>query len=240
MRILSGLLVASALTGVAASGLPAHAAETAAPPATITVTGEGEVLAAPDLATVSLGVTAQGETAAEAMSGASAALAAVIGRLKGAGVEAKDIQTSNLSLNPNWVAPADGSSAAVIDGYVASNMVTVRVRALEGLGGVLDAVVADGANTLNGISFGLADPDPLMDEARKEAVAEAKARAELLVGAAGASLGRILSISESGGMAPPMPMYRMEAAMASDAAVPVEAGEVGMVAAVTITWEIAQ
>ena len=214
-------------------------AEEAGPaPATITVTGEGTVTAAPDLATVSLGVTTQGATAAEAMAANSAALAAVLARVKAAGVEERDIQTSALNLNPNW-ANTDGSGAAVITGYVASNMVQVRVRDLDALGPVLDAAVADGANTLNGVSFGLQEPEPAMDAARTDAVKAARARAELLTRAAGVGLGRILSISESGGFAPPMPMYRMEAALA-DAPVPVEGGEVGVSASVTITWEIAQ
>lgn len=206
-------------------------------PATITVTGEGIVAAAPDLATVSLGVTTQGDTAAAAMAAASSALQAVLDRLKAAGIEERDLQTSNLSLNPNWQS-GDGTTAPVIVGYVASNILSVRVRDLGKLGAVLDAVVTDGANTLNGISFGLADPDPVLDEARGEAVADARGRAEVLVGAAGARLGRIVSISESGGMMPmPAPMFRMEAA--SDA-VPVAGGEVGMSASVTITYEIVQ
>lgn len=207
--------------------------------ATITVTGEGHAEAAPDLATVSLGVTTQGKTAGEAMEANSTALSAVVARLKEAGVADRDVQTSNLSLNPNWQ-QSDGSQAAVIAGYVATNVLTVRVRALETLGEVLDAVITDGANTLNGISFGLDDPEPVLDKARLEAVRAAKARAALLVGAAGVKLGRVLSISEGGGYVPPMPMpmYRMEADMAK--AVPVEGGEVGLMASVTMVFEIEQ
>lgn len=233
MRVLSAVFLSGALAAVA---LPVPVlAETA--PATITVTGEGTVTAAPDLATVSLGVTTQGETAAEAMAANTAALTAVLDRVKAAGVEDRDIQTSTLNLNPNW-SNSDGSSMPVIQGYVATNVLQIRVRDLPKLGEVLDAAITDGANTLNGISFGLAEPEPAMDEARKAAVAKARARAELLTGAAGVGLGRIVSISESGYM-PPMPMYRMEAALA-DAPVPVEGGEVGVSASVTVTWEIAQ
>lgn len=232
MRFLSAVLVAGAFCAAPAL------ADQHVSPATITVTGEGVVTAAPDLATVSLGVTTQGSTAAEAMAANTAALTAVLERVKAAGVAARDIQTSTLNLNPNW-SNSDGSSMPVIQGYVATNVVQIRVRQLSGLGAVLDAAIADGANTLNGISFGLAEPEPAMDEARKEAVAEARARAELLTTAAGVGLGRIVSISEGGGYAPPAPMYRMEAAMA-DAPVPVEGGEVGVTANVTITWEIAQ
>ena len=233
MRFVSALLLGSAL--MAPVALPALAEGA---PATITVTGEGVVTAAPDIATISLGVTSQGATAAEAMDANTAALTAVLERVKAAGVEDRDIQTSTLNLNPNW-SNSDGSSMPVIQGYVAMNVLQIRVRDLKGLGAVLDAAITDGANTLNGISFGLAEPEPAMDEARKAAVAKAKARAELLTGAAGVGLGRIVTISEGGGYAPPVPMYRMEAAMA-DAPVPVEGGEVGVTATVTITWEIAQ
>ena len=217
----------------------AQDAATVAPLATITVTGEGHAEAAPDLATISLGVTTQGATAGEAMDANSAALSAVVERLKAAGVADRDMQTSNLSLNPNWQ-QTDGTQAPVIVGYVASNVLTVRVRALDTLGEVLDRAITDGANTLNGISFGLDDPEPALDKARAEAVAAARARAELLVTAAGVKLGRVLSISESGGYVPPgpMPMYRMEADMAK--AVPVEGGEVGLTASVTMVFEIAQ
>ncbi len=208
-------------------------------PATITVTGEGRAEAAPDLATISLGVTTQGKTAGEAMDANSAALTAVVARLKSAGVADRDVQTSNLSLNPNWQ-QADGTQAPQITGYVAMNVLTVRVRALETLGAVLDAAITDGANTLNGISFGLDDPEPSLDKARVQAVQAAKARAQLLVGAAGLKLGRVVAMSESGGYIPPgpMPMYRMEADMAK--AVPVEGGEVGMTASVTMVFEIEQ
>lgn len=233
MRFLS----AAALSGLILLPAVALADSHGAAPATIIVTGEGIVAAAPDLATVSLGVTMQGDTAAAAMAAGNTALQAVLERLKAAGIEDRDLQTSNLSLNPNWQS-GDGTTAPVIVGYVASNILSVRVRDLDKLGAVLDAVVTDGANTLNGISFGLADPDPVLDEARGEAVADARGRAELLVGAAGVKLGRILSIAESGGMMPmPAPMFRMEAA--SDA-VPVAGGEVGMSASVTITYEIVQ
>jgi uncharacterized protein YggE len=235
MRVLSILFLTAAL-GVGSAGGMALADDHG--PATITVTGEGTVTAAPDLATVSLGVTTQGGTASEAMAANSAALSAVLERVKAAGVEDRDIQTSALNLNPNW-AGTDGSSVPTIQGYVAMNQLQVRVRDLAKLGPVLDAAIADGANTLNGVSFGLQDPDPAMDQARKDAVAEARARAELLTAAAGVALGRIVSISESGGYAPPMPMYRMEAAMA-EAPVPVEGGEVGVTANVTVVWEIAQ
>ena len=228
MRILSPLLLAATLSLAA---LTAAFAETA----TLTVTGMATVETAPDLATLSLGVTTSGATAAAAMSANSDAVASVIARLKSAGVADRDIQTSNLSLNPNWVTNATGT-ASEIQGYVATNLLTIRIRALATTGAVLDAAISDGANSLNGLVFGLQNPRPAEDEARRQAVADALARATLLAGAAGTKLGPILSITD-GGAAPPVPgpMYRM----AEDtAAVPVEAGSLGITASVTLVFQI--
>ncbi|MBI1171925.1 DUF541 domain-containing protein [bacterium] len=214
--------------------LPGQAmAETAG---TLTVTGSATINVVPDLATISLGVTTTGATAAAAMSANNEAVSAVISRLIATRIADRDIQTSSLQVSPNWVANADGTGQ-VTKGYTASNMLTVRIKALDQTGAVLDAAIADGANTLNGLSFGLQDQRPTEDEARKAAVADALARARLLADAAGAKLGAILSISEGGaGDMTPMPMYKMTRADA----VPVAAGEVGVSASVTIVWQLAQ
>ncbi|PTE20970.1 SIMPL domain-containing protein [Cereibacter changlensis] len=231
MRILNALMLATALA------MPAAAAMAEAESPRITVTGTGSVDSRPDMATISLGVTTQGGTAAEAMGRNSEELARVLEKLRASGVEDRDLQTSGLSLNPNWTNSNDGT-AATISGYVASNQLTIRVRALDSLGGILDAAVKDGANTLNGVTFGLTDPKPVEDEARKRAVQDAAARAALLTTAAGVQLGQVLSITEGGGFEPPRPMYRMDAAEAS--AVPVAEGEVSTAASVTVVYAINQ
>lgn len=209
-------------------------AETLAP--TITVTGDGVSDIAPDLASLSLGVTTTGATAAEALAANSAALAAMLAQLKAAGVEDRDIQTSNLSVNPNWTSYDSSSSGPKIADFTAMNMVTVKIRKLEGLGAVLDAAVSDGANTVNGLTFGLQDPRPAMDAARTAAVEDAAAKAALMATAAGVTLGPIQSISESAGYGGPAPMYKDAAASA--APVPVEAGSLSMTASVTVVWQI--
>ena len=201
---------------------------------TLTVTGMATVNAVPDQATLSLGVTTTGETAAAAMAANNDAASAVIARLIAAKVADRDMQTTGLSLNPNWVVNSDGTGQ-VIQGYIASSMLTVRIAALETAGSVLDAAVTDGANTLNGLTFGLANPRPIEDDARKAAVADALARAQVLAQAAGESLGPILSITEGGGRQQPMPMLYKAAA---DSAVPLAAGEVGVSAEVTIVWQL--
>lgn len=205
-------------------------------PGTLTVVGEGAVQASPDLASLSLGVTSQGESAGAAMAANAAALQAVLDRLADAGIAPGDVQTSNLSLNPNWVGHETG--APRIAGYVAMNFLTVTIRDLSSLGPVIDASIGEGANTLNGLEFTLSAPQAALAEARKLAVADAMARAETLAAAAGVTLGPIQSISEGGGLAPPMPMFRAEAAM--DAGVPTAAGQVGLTATVTMVFALDQ
>ncbi len=217
--------------------MPAMAADV--PVATISVTGEGRIDAQPDMATVSIGATNEAATAAEALDANSAAVAAVIARLKEAGIEDRDIQTSGLSLGPRYDYSSSGREPT-ITGYVASNTVTVRIRALDTVGAVLDGVVAGGANTLNGLSFGLQDSDAAMDKARRRAVADAARKAALYAKAAGVTLGRVLSISEQGGFQPPRPMMMAEASMAKGGDVPVAPGEVSIASTVSIIYEIAE
>lgn len=204
--------------------------------ATITLTGEASIAAAPDMATVSLGVTTEASTAAEAMTANSKALSAVIERLKAAGIADHDLQTSSLSLNPNWTGYEEGSIPQ-ISNYTAMNMLNVRVRDLAGLGAVLDASIADGANTLNGITFELSAPRPVQDEARRAAMADAIAKARLYAEAAGVKLGKIATISEQQGYGGPMPVF-MEAKAATP--VPVASGQIALQAQVTVTYEIVQ
>lgn len=201
---------------------------------TISVTGSATVNVVPDMATITLGVTTNGDTAAAAMAANNEAVSAVIARLIAAKVADRDMQTSSLSVNPNWVTNAAGTGQEV-KGYVASNMLTVQIRALDTTGAVLDAAIADGANTLNGLTFGVAEERPVEDEARKRAVADAAARAKLLAEAAGEKLGPIVSITE-GGNAQPFPGVMFKAA--DSARVPVAAGEVGISSSVTIVWQL--
>lgn len=228
MRVFGKLILAALLiTGTAqAETLPEISAQ-------ITVIGEGTVTAVPDLATVSLGVTTTDPIAAAAMKANSTALSAVMDRLQAAGIAQNDLQTSSLQLNPNWTNSENGTMTVM--SYTATNMLSVRVRDLTILGSVLDAAITDGANTLNGISFGQSDPRPTQDAARQAAVADAIARAKLLTQAAGVTLGRVLSISEGAGFGAPMPMMKA-ADMAQS--VPVAAGELGVTASVSMMFEV--
>lgn len=203
----------------------------------LTVTGEGVAEAVPDMATIRVGVQNGAATAAEAMASTSAAMAAVLERLAGAGVAPRDVQTSGLSLSPVYdYSRQDGSPPRQV-GFEARNGVTVRLRDIAAVGTVLDALVSDGANTLEGITFGLQDPVPAMDEARRRAVAEARRKAELYAEAAGVRLERLVSLDEARGLSPRPEMFARAAAVA-DAAVPVAEGELSLSASVTMVYEI--
>lgn len=208
----------------------------AADPARISVTGLGQVEAPPDMATITLGVTQQAEQAADAMAATSRAVGGILERLDAMGLEPRDLQTRRLSLSPVW-SNRSGSSGAppAITGFVASNTVLVRVRALERLGGILDAVIAEGANDFNGLEFSLQDPEPIRDQARARAVEDGIRKARLLAQAAGVTLGPVLSISEQDG-GRPAPMMMEMSARAAD--VPVAAGEVSMRATVSMVFAI--
>ena len=230
----------AALAAVAMS-LPAGLAAAADAPGRLSVTGEGKVAVAPDMAIVTLGAVAEHAEAAEAMAQMSARMSAVLARLEAAGIAPRDIQTSGLSLDPRWAEkhnPRSMGGEGGIVGFVASSTATLRVRDLDALGGLLDAVVRDGANDFRGLRFGLQAPEPVRDAARQAAVAEAIRKAELYAAAAGVTLGPILSIDEHGGAQPRMMRAEM-ASFAADAGMPVAAGELEIAASVSITWALA-
>lgn len=203
---------------------------------TITVTGEGRVSVAPDMAVLRLGVSREARKASDAMRAASQAATAVLAQVEQAGIAPRDVQTSNVSLSPRWE-HAQNTAPRVI-GYVASNDLTLRVRDLDSLGALMDAVVSDGANQMNGLSFSVAEPRPLQDQARQAAVLDARAKAELLAEAAGVTLGQVMTISENGGARPPVAMAR--GAMMESAAVPIAAGELDVNINVTVIFAIAE
>ena len=199
----------------------------------LTASAEASIAAAPDMAVVTIGVESQARTAAAALSSNSADMAAVIGLLRQSGLEDRDIQTSGLSISPVY---ARSSSSQQITGYVARNQVRARVRDLDRLGQLLDAAIGQGANQLFGLSFGLQEPGPWADRALAAAVTRAQEKALLMAEAAGVTLGRLLSVGESGGAVPVMPAARgMAVAME---AVPVAEGELQISAGATVVYEI--
>jgi uncharacterized protein YggE len=214
-------------------------------PGTITVTGEGKIAVSPDLAEMSFGVTTGVQATAKAASDKVAAdMAKILAAVKAAGVEDKDITTENFYLNPSYDYN-DGRQR--LRGYEATQSLRVKVRDLDAVGDVLTAATDNGANQAGGVSFTLEDPDAKKDEARTEAIADAKKKAEELAAQLGQELGDVQSFSENGGgWYPPVYMARdaygtggasPESAMADGKAV-MPAGDQDLTVNVTITYEL--
>ncbi len=225
----------AALTALTAA-LPAIAAEAVAVPATLTVTAEGKSLRAPDVAELSGGVVTSAATASAAMAENATRMSAVVAAVRKAGIAERDIQTTGLSLQPQY--RYDNNQPPVLTGYQATNTVSLRLRKLPEAGRLLDTLVSVGANQINGPTFRVDDSDAALDEARLQAVATAKARADLYAKAAGVRLKRILTISESGGYEPPRPMMMISARAMKADSTPVAPGEVALTVSVTISYEI--
>ncbi len=237
-------LFALPVLAIAASLAFAGAAQATEPqeqPRTITITGEGEVSAAPDIAYVETGVVTEGKTAAEALAANTEAMNEVFKGLEEAGIEKKDMQTSQFSVYPVYeqVKPEENRPhTPKIGGYRVQNQLTVTVRDLTKLGGILDQVVSLGSNQLSGIRFSIDKLEPLVNEARKNAVKNALEKAKLYAGAAGVALGEIMSISENG-TSMPQPYYAKDMMMRAEASsVPVAAGEQTLSASVTLVIKI--
>ena len=231
--LLRAALVATALTAAAA---PAALAQAAAPSAadtmfratTFNLSAYGETKVAPDMATINLGVQTDGKTAAEALAANATRMTAVMTSLKKAGIAEKDIQTSNLNLNPQYRYAEN--QPPVLIGYQVSNQVTVIVHDLKRLGAAVDATVNAGANQVNGISFGLDDPTAAENAAREAAVKALAAKADLYAKATGYRINRLVSLSEGGGYTPqpPMPMQAMAFRGKAADSTPVSGGELSV------------
>jgi uncharacterized protein YggE len=219
---------------ILACSLGVARAEDAARP-TIEASGEGTVSAKPDYAMIVIGVQSNSKTAQAALADNSKATANLIEALKGAGIEAKDIQTSNFSIWPQMSGVGRAEPTTII-GYNVSNHVRTTIRDVTRLGEILDKAVTAGANSVNGIHFGLANASALLDEARKAAFADAKRKAELYAGEAGVKLAGIASLEETG--ANPMPFVM--AASDARANAPIEAGESKLSVGVRVRFEIAK
>jgi uncharacterized protein YggE len=208
------------------------------PPA-ISVTGEASVSVPPDLAWVDAGVASDGKSAREAQETNNDAMAKVLALLKAAAIDDKDVQTSRLSLQPQY-SPGRPGPASPIAGYRASNRVTVRLHDVGRVARVIDALVSAGANDIGNVSFGVSQASKLLDDAREKAIADARRKAEVYAKAAGVSLGAPLSISEQGA---PQPVFRAKvgavAPMAA-APTPIAQGEETLSVSVAVTWAIKQ
>lgn len=197
----------------------------------------GEVSRVPDVAIISAGVTTMSASATGAIEENAARMERVRAALKRAGIADKDIQTSSLSLNPEY-RYAD-NQPPLLTGYRASNVVNVRFRDIKATGRILDALVAEGANQINGPNLTIDKPEQALDEARVKAVATGRARAELYARALGLRVVRLLSVSEGGGYSVPPPIVMMSRAESRDVAnTKIDAGEQQLQVSVAMSFEL--
>ena len=234
-------MIATLMLGALSLAAPA-AAQQASITQTITgtrldINATGEVTRVPDVAVITAGVVTRSATATGALQDAAGRIQRVLAALKSAGVADRDIQTSNVSLNPEYRYPENQSPQLV--GYTASNQLTIRFRDIRNSGKILDALVAQGANQINGPDLTIDKPEAALDEARANAIAIGRARAELYARSLGLRVVRVVSVSESGGYAPPPPAPPMpmmaRADMASSKIVP---GEQKLQVSVAMTFEL--
>ncbi len=206
----------------------------------ITVVGEGEVQVEPNMATVTVGVTTQAKTAADAVKQNSELMTKLLAALKDHDISDKHVQTANFNVTPRQTYDRTGRTPPKIDGYTVTNQVSVKVLELSRLGAILDASVSAGSNQIQGISFSLADPGPHMEQARRKAIRDARARAQTYAEEAKVRVGEPLVISEQGGVSPPQPYPMMRGEAMAAASVPVAPGEQTLSARVTVTYSIAE
>jgi len=241
MRFTKAAFVFAAFAGFATP--MTAAAQTPPPPleaprgTMLQINAEGTSEARPDLATINLGVTTDGQTAQAALQENARRMTALTQALRRAGVAERDIQTSNVSVHPQQ--QYRENEPPLTTGYQANNTVNARVRNVGNLGRVIDAAVAAGGNTIHGVSFSHADPEAQLDAARRDAIAEARRRADLYAAALNMRVVGIIAVSEGGGYSPPIPMPMMAARnQAMDASTPISPGEIETRVSVSVTFEL--
>jgi uncharacterized protein YggE len=203
-------------------------------PSAISVSGEATVSVAPDLAQIDAGVANDARTAKEASDANNAAMNKVLAALKGAGIAEKDYQTSRLSLQPQY-GQNKSTGATPVVGFRASNRVTVKIRDVTKVAGIIDTLVGAGANDIGNISFEVTQASKLLDGAREQAVADARRKAEIYAKATGVTLGAPLSVSEGGA---PVPLFKARMATPQMAPAAVAPGEETLSVTVNVSWAI--
>ena len=232
MRPVKQRILLAAAT-VAATLIAAPVLAQAVPPM-ITVSGEATISVAPDQAEIEAGVTSDARTAREASEANNAAMGKLLLALKAANIDQKDIQTSRVSLQPQYPPNRSGPSPAV--GYRASNRVTVRLHDVLKVASTIDILVGAGATDMGGVGFSVSNASKLLDDARGQAVADARRKAEIYAKAAGVTLGAPLDISEQGAPGP-MPFRKMAVGMAASPT-PIAQGEETLQVTVSVSWAI--
>ena len=234
-------LILAALIAAAPAGLAAQTVSVPMPAITGTrldVVASGEVARVPDIAHITAGVVTSAPTATAALAENARRMASVRAALRQAGIEDRDIRTSAINLFPDYRHDERGMGTPQLIGYRASNEVTVRFRDIANAGRILDALVAQGANQISGPMLAIDKPETALDEARTKALAAARQRAELYARATGKKVGRILSISEGGGIGIPYARMGMVRGEAADASTQIAPGEQTLAVTLSVSFEL--
>ncbi len=203
----------------------------------LSISAQADASRAPDIASLSTGVVTQAADANAAMRANAEQMATLMRAVRAAGIAERDVQTSGINLSPQYRYAEN--QPPQITGYQASNTVNLKVRDIGRLGGVLDALVASGANQINGPTFEIDDAESVQDEARAAALKKAQARAETYAASLGMRVRRIVSISEGGGFQPPRPMMAMRAMAAqADMETSVSPGETTLTVNLDVVFEL--
>ena len=201
------------------------------------ISASGESRRVPDVAIISAGVVTRAPTAAAAIAQNAARMERVLAALKAAGIAERDVQTSSINLNPDY--RYENNQPPRLTGYQASNQVSIRFRDIGNSGKILDALVAEGANQINGPTLTMDKPEAAMDEARVNALANGRARADLYARALGKRVIRLVAVSETGGYSPPpMPMLERGMAVAQAADTKIVPGEQSIQVSLTMVFEL--
>lgn len=206
-------------------------------PGTIVVSGMGRIAVEPDVADLRLGVSVARPTVDSARADAAAAMTAILAAIRGAGVAARDIRTTLVSVQPRYDY-RDGKPP-LLTGYELSNQVSVTIRDLANLGGVIDGSLTAGATSMDSLSFRVDDPTEPERAARLAAMAQARSRADVLAEAAGVTITGVGDVVEGGGGSPGYPQPKAARMMLADSATPVEGGTTEISVSVTVTYRIA-
>jgi len=200
------------------------------------INATGEAMRVPDIAIITAGVMTRASTATAALEQNAAQMNRMRAALKRAGIDDRDVQTSNISLNPEY--RYQDNQAPQLTGYTASNQVNVRFRDIRNTGKILDALVVEGANQISGPNLTIDQPDAALDEARAKALAIGRARAELYARSLGMRVVRLVAVNESGGgYAPPPPMPMMMARGERDST-RIDPGEQKLTVSLGMTFEL--
>lgn len=231
----SSILVASVLFGAPAAAQVTQGTGPQVP--IITVEGEASRDTVPDMAVITIGIMTDRASAAEAARENATAARLLVGEITANGIAERDVETTQATLSPVYNSPRDGEAPRVT-GFRASNAVQIKVRKLESAGELAGRLLDKGANTLQGVDFTVSDPEPILDALRADATKDARRRAEIYAGAAGAKLGRLLEIRPADATQPARAFKLRSAMDAAPVSMPLEAGTETLEARVSVTWAL--